>query len=285
MSLMSVPGATPMSSQLQSTHKTSLNYHLNTIVSPTHSPYLPALSNLLSPGLHFPPHTGLADWLLALLDKEAHQQQLLQRRNQCCSSSKGGSNFSDSSSGAGSIGVESRSSSFTISGGGDCCKGSILLHARSGSSSSDAVSGTSSAGQNTMSAAWRKYAASGRAAAAAAPFIPADSELTTLNSVGLPGLSEITEASSDDDADIIITTIVVDSPEQQSASSMPVLPAVRSGSTKSAVPLAPPCRGVLRASLGVQIRVLSGRAFMWWLRNPAMLLAGKRAAGQKGKVC
>lgn len=244
-----------------------------------------------STGLHFPPHTGLADWLLALLDKEAHQQQLLQQQQRY--RSKGGSSYLTgytSSSG-------SSSSSLTISGGGDCCTGSILLHARSGSSSSDATTATSTttvsttcphqlaAAQHTMSAAWRKYAASGRAAAAAAPFLAADSATMLVNPLGelqggLPGLSEIAEASSDDDADIIITTIVVDSAAEQSGgsvSSLQALPTPRSSSSR--VALAPlgvvSCRGVARASLGVQIRVLSGRALLWWLRNPAMLLAGE----------
>jgi hypothetical protein len=99
---------------------------------------------------------------------------------------------------------------------------------------------------------------------------------------GLPGLSEIAEASSDDDADIIITTIVVDSAAEQSAgsvSSLQALPTPRSSSSRVGGHLAPlgvvSARGVARASLGVQIRVLSGRALLWWLRNPAMLLAGE----------
>jgi hypothetical protein len=129
-----------------------------------------------------------------------------------------------------------------------------------------------------MAAAWRTYAASGKAAAAAAPFITADAATMVCNPLSdlqgnLPGLREISEAASDDDADIIITTIVVDSADQSMAQ-LPGRPS-SSNSSRASLPLGPPCRGVTKASLGVQIRVLSGRALLWWLRNPAMLLAGE----------
>jgi hypothetical protein len=118
---------------------------------------------------------------------------------------------------------------------------------------------------------------SGKAAAAAAPYIAAALSPETLSPMA-PGLAEITEGASDDDADIIITTVIHTSPDQ----ALPVLPTPRSSSstTSSAAAAAaagyrPTCRGVARASLGVQIKVLSGRAFLWWLRNPAMLWAGE----------
>lgn len=315
-------------------------------------------------GLHLPQHTGLADWLLALLDKEAHavqqQQQCLQlkhqKHNHSCDSSKAGSSCGSSSTftsaflssfGSGSIAAaDSRSSSISMSGGGggggggggQCVPGcghaaghphhhapgcgkssSIILHAHSGSTSSS--SGSEGGPLSSMAAAWKKYQASGKAAVAAAPYVSADS--ATLLSAGLnphevaaalnpslPGLAEITEASSDDDADIIITTIVVDAQhDQQAAESlgthMMVLPTsaaahhtpcptprTASGSKKAAtgvvggsggaaaagVAVRGPSRGVVSASLPMQVRVLAGRAFRWWLRNPAMLLSGEDAA-------
>jgi hypothetical protein len=119
---------------------------------------------------------------------------------------------------------------------------------------------------------------SGKAAAAAAPYIMSSLTPEPLSPLA-PGLAEITEGASDDDADIIITTVIHTSPDQ----ALPVLPTPRSGSSvtpassaaAAAVEFRPTCRGVARASLGVQIRVLSGRAFLWWLRNPAMLWAGE----------
>jgi len=243
-------------------------------------------------GLALPPHTGLADWLLALLDKEAHRQQQQQQqhrhKHQLCSSRGGSSGGFTSLSG--SISADSRSSSLNISGGG-CSKNGILLHACSGSSSSGCSEAPPVGPLSSMAAAWKRYTASGRAAAAAAPYyVAADSacllaaglnphDLSVLSSQ-LPGLSEITEASSDDDADIIITTIVVDAAEQSTAS-LSHVPSVSQSSRKSfAVAAAPgargPRRGVASASLAVQVRVLAGRAFRWWIRNPAMLLSGER---------
>jgi hypothetical protein len=187
-------------------------------------------------GLKLPPHTGLADWLLALLDREAaHKQEaarMITVRTSRGSSGAGGRSRSGggggstpgcevvlggSSGGAGPFrpALTSSPAAAALLAGGVSAAG---FGSRAGSPS---LAIDPAREGSFLAAAWAKFSAAGRSLPTEVHVISGDTAALGGMSGGaqhhcLPGLSEISEAS-DDDADIVITTLVLSEEERAAA--------------------------------------------------------------------